>query len=65
VITDNAAATVELWPRYAEPGDLRAIESIPLAERGLPQSTYALLARAAHLWPDRVALTVLREAARW
>ncbi|WP_227981932.1 acyl-CoA synthetase [Nocardia spumae] len=65
MITDNAAATTELWPRYAEPGDLRAIESIPLAERGLPQSTYALLARAAHLWPDRVALTVLPEAARW
>ena len=23
-----------LWPRYSNPGDLAAIESIPLAERG-------------------------------
>ena len=36
-----------LWPRYAEPADLAAIEAVPLAARGLPESTYALLARAA------------------
>ena len=54
-----------LWPRYATPADLTDIESIPLAERGLPESTYELLARAARLWPDRTALTVLPDATRW
>ncbi|MEV6336320.1 acyl-CoA synthetase [Nocardia vinacea] len=54
-----------LWPRYSGPGDLAEIESLPLAERGLPESTYALLVRATALWPDRNALTVLPEAARW
>ncbi|WP_433756495.1 acyl-CoA synthetase [Nocardia sp. CA-135398] len=54
-----------LWPRYSGPGDLAEIESVPLAERGLPESTYALLVRAAELWPDRNALTVLPKAARW
>ena len=36
-----------LWPRYTEPADLAAIEAVPLAQRGLPESTYALLSRAA------------------
>lgn len=55
-----------LWPaRYAEPADLPLIEAVPLPERGLPATTYTLLARAARLWPERRALTVLREAARW
>lgn len=54
-----------LWPAYAGPGDLAEIESVPLAERGLPVSTYALLARAALRWPDRVASTVLPAAERW
>lgn len=54
-----------LWPRYADPGDLLEIESVPLVERGLPESTYALLVRAATRWPDRTAVTVLPEAARW
>ncbi|HET8641239.1 MAG TPA: acyl-CoA synthetase, partial [Pseudonocardiaceae bacterium] len=53
------------WPRYATPTDLPAIEAVPLAARGLPESTYALLARAAARWPDRTAITVLPEAARW
>ncbi|MEV6320439.1 AMP-binding protein [Nocardia sp. NPDC051787] len=38
---------------------------MPLAQRGLPESTYALLVRAAHSWPERTAVTVLPEAARW
>lgn len=59
------AHTGPWWPRYAGPEDLAAIEAVPLAERGLPESTYALLSRAATLWPDRPALTVLPEAARW
>lgn len=60
VVTENP-----LWPRYESPGDLPDIESVPLAERGLPESTYALLTRAASRWPDRIALTVLPEAGRW
>jgi fatty-acyl-CoA synthase len=54
-----------LWPRYAGPDDLPTIEAVPLAERGLPGSTYTLLARAATLWPDRTAHTVLPDATRW
>ncbi|WP_460440552.1 acyl-CoA synthetase [Amycolatopsis stemonae] len=57
--------TAPWWPRYAEPADLAAIEAVPLADRGLPESTYALLLRAARRWPDRPATTVLPEAARW
>jgi len=54
-----------LWPPYATPADLAAIEAVPLTARGLPESTYVLLARAARRWPDRTAVTVLPEAARW
>ncbi|HEX8870833.1 MAG TPA: AMP-binding protein [Lentzea sp.] len=48
-----------LWPRYASPDDLPAIESTPLADRGLPDATYDLLKRAADLWPHRKAITFL------
>ena len=54
-----------LWPTYDAPGDLAAIETVPLADRGLPGTTYELLVRAARLWPDRVALSVLPDAGRW
>ncbi|MGI6872034.1 acyl-CoA synthetase [Amycolatopsis sp. 3B14] len=54
-----------LWPEYSAPADIAAIEAVPLAARGLPASTYALLVRAATTWPDRTATTVLPEAARW
>src|SRR4051812_34584079 len=54
-----------LWPQYSSPEDLAAIESIPLAERGIPDSTYAVLRRSAELWPERTALTVLPDATRW
>ncbi|MFG2059275.1 acyl-CoA synthetase [Micromonospora sp. NPDC048930] len=54
-----------LWPDYATPADLAAIEAVPLEARDLPESTYALLARAATCWPDRTALAVLPDAARW
>ena len=54
-----------LWPTYDEPGDLAAIEAVPLADRGLPGTTYELLVRAARLWPDRTALSVLPDAERW
>jgi fatty-acyl-CoA synthase len=54
-----------LWPDYATPDDLATIEAVPLEKRGLPESTYALLARAATRWPDRAAISVLPDAARW
>ncbi|RHW23380.1 acyl-CoA synthetase [Nocardioides immobilis] len=57
--------TAELWPRYDGPEDLPLIEAVPLADRGLPATTYDVLCRAAALWPDRTALSVLPEAARW
>ncbi|MDT5067843.1 MAG: fatty-acyl-CoA synthase [Mycobacterium sp.] len=54
-----------LWPRYASPSDIADIEAIPLAQRGLPESTYAVLTRAAALWPDRTAVSVMPTADRW
>jgi fatty-acyl-CoA synthase len=54
-----------LWPAYDEPGDLARIEAVPLAERGLPGTTYDLVVRAAELWPHRVAVSVLPDAARY
>lgn len=54
-----------LWPTYAGPRDLAAIEDVPLTDRGLPGTTYELLVRAARLWPDRVALSVLPDGERW
>jgi len=54
-----------LWPRHAAPTDLAAIEAVPLADRGLPETTYALLVRSATSWPDRTAITVLPDAQRW
>ncbi|MFE1880095.1 acyl-CoA synthetase [Streptomyces diastatochromogenes] len=53
------------WPRYDHPDDLAAIETTPLAERGLPGTSYDLLRRAAGRWPERTALTVLPDAASW
>ena len=58
-------STDQLWPRYISPDDLADIESIPLANRALPESTYAVLERAAALWPDRTAVSVLPDASRW
>ncbi len=54
-----------LWPEYSAPADLAAIEAVPLSERGLPGSTYAMLARAAQLWPHRIAVSVLPDGERW
>ncbi|MGW4119999.1 acyl-CoA synthetase [Nocardia sp. NPDC004711] len=63
--TLESDAEALLWPRYSGPEDLSVIESVPLAERGLPESTYALLVRAARRWPDRTAVTVLPDASTW
>jgi len=61
--TPSTAPTHEiLWPKYDDPCDLEVIERVPLAERGLPATTYDLLVRAAALWPARVAVTVLPDA---
>lgn len=54
-----------LWPQHATPADLDAIEAVPLAQRGLPATTYETLTRAATHWPDRNALRVLPSAAHW
>lgn len=60
-MTDNSS----LWPRYTGPDDLVAVEGVPLEHRELPTSTYAILERAAALWPEATAVTVLPDAARW
>ena len=54
-----------LWPPYDGPHDLTTIEEVPLTDRGLPGTTYELLVRAAGLWPNRVALSVLPDGERW
>jgi fatty-acyl-CoA synthase len=56
---DIAGANRELWPPFGSPSDLTAIELMPLGARGLPASTYELVRRAAELWPDRPAVSVL------
>lgn len=68
-MTDRSTITTPieelLWPRYAGPEDLTAIEAVPLAARGLPETTYDLLTRAATRWSGRTAVTVLPDAERW
>ena len=51
-----------LWPTFHGPDDLASVERVPLSERGLPTSTYELVRRAAELWPDRPAVSVLPSA---
>ncbi len=59
-------STLELlWPKASGPEVLAEIEQIPLEERGLPASSYELLTRAAELWPDHTAISVLADAERW
>ncbi|WZH51687.1 MAG: acyl-CoA synthetase [Nocardioides alkalitolerans] len=55
------------WPAHGTPADVPAIEAVPLADRGLPPTTYELLRHAAALraGTDRDALLVLPDAARW
>ncbi|MBO1332597.1 AMP-binding protein [Streptomyces sp. VRA16 Mangrove soil] len=55
-----------LWPAsYDNPADLADVEAVPLDARASPASTYAVLRRAAELWPEQPALTVLPRAAQW
>lgn len=58
-------STELLWPKASGPDDLAEIERIPYADRGVPASSYELLTRAAELWPDRRAISVLADAERW
>ncbi len=60
MITDDL-----LWPTASAPTDLAAIEAVPLARRGVPTTTYAVLSRAADLWPNRTAVSVLPDAEHW
>ena len=48
-----------LWPAARTPQDIAAIEQLPLDQRGLPTCTYDVVLRAARLWPERTAITVL------
>jgi fatty-acyl-CoA synthase len=54
-----------LWPDFGRPSQLTEVERVPLSERGLPDSTYELVRRAAELWPDRPAVSVLPDAERF
>ena len=54
-----------LWPTYDGPDDLPAIEAGPLADRGLPATTYHIVTRAAATWGDRPATSCLTDAAHW
>ena len=51
-----------LWPSFSGPSQLAAIERVRLGDRGLPASTYELVRRAAEVWPDRPAVSVLPDA---
>jgi fatty-acyl-CoA synthase len=44
--------------------DIKAIEAVPLIERGLPESTYAALVASAKRTPNRMALTFFLSADR-
>jgi fatty-acyl-CoA synthase len=63
--TTHATPNDLLWPPAAGPSSLDEIERIPLEQRGLPESTYELVARAARLWPDRPATSVLADGEHW
>ena len=54
-----------LWPACDGPDDLARIEAIPLADRGLPETTYELVVRAAAMWPDQPAMSFIPDAAHW
>jgi fatty-acyl-CoA synthase len=59
------SSELPLWPRFSGPADLTEVERTPLSQRGLPASTYDLVTRAAELWPDRPAVSVLPDAERF
>jgi fatty-acyl-CoA synthase len=54
-----------LWSPASGPDDLARIEQVALADRELPGTSHQLVLRAAERWPDRPAVSVLRDAERW
>jgi fatty-acyl-CoA synthase len=54
-----------MWPATAGREHPAEIELVPLEKRGLPESTYHALVRAAELWPQRPAVSCLPDAERW
>lgn len=60
-----STAAVAAWPTFETPEDVERIEAVPLADRDLPATTYQVVRRAAGQWPDRVAVSVMPDAARW
>ncbi len=54
------------WPdRYDRPSDLDVIETVPYAERGVPDTTLAAVERAERLWPSRIALSIMPCGEHW
>jgi fatty-acyl-CoA synthase len=64
-MTAIQATSELLWPAAAGTAQLADIERMPLEERGLPESTYDALLRAAQSRPDRPAIACLPDAERW
>lgn len=64
-MTTTTSDTSLWWPQYRSPADLAAIEEVPLADRGLPTTTYELLRHAVDLRPEGPAVIVMPDAARW
>ena len=54
-----------MWPAETGLHHPAEIERLPLEDRGLPESSYHALVRAAELWPERPAVSCLPDAARW
>jgi fatty-acyl-CoA synthase len=54
-----------MWPAATDLEHPAEIERTPLEDRGLPESTYHALVRAAELWPERPAVSCLPDAERW
>ncbi len=52
-------------PGVASLADIQAIESVPLAERDLPRSTYEVIARQAAQRPDSLALLFFLQASTY
>jgi fatty-acyl-CoA synthase len=61
----TTSTTELLWPVATGPDDPAEIERVPLEDRGLPESTYHALVRAAEVWPERPAISCLPDAERW
>jgi fatty-acyl-CoA synthase len=61
----TTSASEDMWPVATGPEALAEIEAVALEDRGLPETTYHALLRAAELWPERPAISCLPDAERW